>query len=130
MTNLDKFVSMFYLSSQREFNADDVYWGEWNVKGKYYMVRQYPIDEMLSKGLIGVSEDLIEMTSSADWRVQQRRPLSCGDIICYGHDVWIVTPTKNTEGPVSDTVHILPSWPQYALIQLHNHSVKDLLCDS
>ena len=87
-----KFFTLFFMEDgytpELELYMED----QWDPS-KYCAVRSMPIAEMMSKTAEDLGQEVLEMTMSAEWQKQYRRPIKQGDILCIGRVPWIYVST-------------------------------------
>ena len=125
--NISKHVTLLYLGDKSRYNPE----AEVNHEN-YYISRQMPIREMFGKDTIELAEELIAITTSVEWRRQQRRPIMCGDIMCEGLDAWMYVPVEDLDSQDdlvgNPAVIQLRAWPRYAIKQITSDSVRETIC--
>lgn len=126
--NPEKYVSLVYLNDKLSFSTDTMFTGKWDPDW-YCLIRQMPTAEMFGRDIVELAEELIQLTVSADWRRQNRRPVMCGDIICKGLDPWMYVRLEDLDDQTHKFSLVrLTAWPNYGLISLPRKSVESIIC--
>lgn len=124
----DKAMSLLYLADNVAFDVHKMFAGVWTPEW-YYLVRQMPLAEMRGVDVLELAEELIQLTISADWCKQQRRPVMCGDIVCRGRDPWMYVKTEDLDKTTSRFSRIrLVAWPDYSVVSLPRDAVERIIC--
>jgi len=125
--NYEKWVTLLYLDDKIEYNAqayaDDDWSSDW-----YYIVQLIPRLEMLGKNEPEIFEEFIQQTSTGEWLEQERRPIRCGDIICFGNQPWMLA--QEDKVLQSLPAHKLQVWSDYRIVQLAQERAQKLLCET
>jgi hypothetical protein len=126
--NPEKYTTLLYLSDDIDFGSSMLTMKDWDPEW-YYVVRQMPTAEMFGADIVQLAEEMIQMSVSADWRRQQRRPIMCGDIICKGNDPWMYIRFDDMDIPMKDASIVrLTRWPNYGLISIPRKTVETVIC--
>lgn len=129
MKNLSKHMSLFFWAGTSNFQVATL--NKALDTSKYYMVRRLPLAEMLGSTPVEIAEELIGITTGAEWRSQHRRPVMCGDFFCQGVHPWVYVRMREFMAcPELSDMPVLPlqAWPNYAIVNLLPDSVRTIVC--
>ena len=116
--NHRRWMRLFYLDDSNSFDEFDIEsWRPENIE-RYYLVRKMPLAEMFCQQPDLLAEELIQMTMHVQWRLQQRRPITCGDIFFCGEESWIYADAATVKSISPKTVCRLPSWSEFTIVNL------------
>ena len=94
MKTKDAHVTLWYLGTGEAYQANRFCSKEWDVE-HYCRVYEVPCCEMLSRATKELSleealaDELIRITSAAEWTKQYKRPLRIGDVFSIGDSRWV-----------------------------------------
>ena len=122
--SIERQITLLYMSDKKQYNPDAPV-----EHDDYYITRQMPKREMFGTNTVELAEGLIEVTTSVEWRRQQRRPIMCGDIVCEGLDAWMYVLHDDVKDQ-ADTEKALQlrAWPRYAIKRIPSDSLKETIC--
>jgi hypothetical protein len=122
-----KWMTLLYVAVNRESVVQTLMDGAAPCPEDYYIARRMPLVEMLSKDPTSMMEELIAMTASAEWQTQFRRPISAGDVLCFGEDPWMLIDTGK-ELKIGLKVTPLPAHKKYGITPMQQQQFKEFLC--
>jgi hypothetical protein len=86
----------------------------------YYCALNLPVAEMVSKmgETAALTEEMIEITATAEWLTQLRRPMTTKDILCVNGESWILQRKDNALLGISDSTIPLPKHKDFIIQRL------------
>jgi hypothetical protein len=86
----------------------------------YYCALNLPVAEMVSKisEPASLMEEMIEITATAEWLTQLRRPMTTKDILCVNGESWILQRKDTSIWGTSDITITLPKHKDFIIQRL------------
>lgn len=122
-----KWMTLLYASAGKKPNIDGLVKCMPVLSEDYYIVRKVPLIEMMTKEPVDIAEELIGMTADTDWQMQTRRPITVGDVIGIGDELYLLV--KRSVIVTSAVIQPLPSHKDFGLIRLPLKQFEEILCN-